>query len=337
MDRKLGIPALLLCFSCFAWAQDCPSGTPSGRCVDVGAALRSMVKLNAGGPYVARAGFPAGIRGSYEVNGQSENMNKLRIIGQALQGYIRANGTLPPAAMLNWQGKPTVSWRVLILPYLGQKALYDQFDLTRSWDDPVNLQLLTKMPDVYRKFGAAFNTTETGFAGIEGRNTLFQRASAQLNGGKSLAGLSPGQVLAVGPVGDFVSLPWTAPGDIPVKRVTALGRARGFSGYGSTFTPLLFLDGSVYLMPNDVDSSAIATWTDVGPQATKPGRCICSPPGMVDVKLTARWDLGPLNVTRTDGLSASFVASQPGIYPVTLRAYDRFGNEYTSSTRVEVR
>ena len=48
-------------------------------------------------------------------------------------------------------GTPLLSWRVAILPYLGEseKALYGQFKLSEPWDSPHNKALLAKMPRVY--------------------------------------------------------------------------------------------------------------------------------------------------------------------------------------------
>ena len=43
-----------------------------------------------------------------------------------------------------------MSWRVLILPFLDQQALYDQFHLDEPWDSPHNRTLIAKMPAVFR-------------------------------------------------------------------------------------------------------------------------------------------------------------------------------------------
>ena len=45
--------------------------------------------------------------------------------------------------------KPLLSWRVGILPYIGEKALYDQFKLDEPWDSPHNKALVEKMPAVF--------------------------------------------------------------------------------------------------------------------------------------------------------------------------------------------
>src|SRR4030095_16557971 len=45
---------------------------------------------------------------------------------------------LPPAYTVDAAGKPLHSWRTLILPYIENKKLYDQIDLSKPWDDPAN-------------------------------------------------------------------------------------------------------------------------------------------------------------------------------------------------------
>lgn len=47
------------------------------------------------------------------------------------------------------QGKPYLSWRVHILPFMEQQALYEQFHLDEPWDSPHNKKLVSKMPDIY--------------------------------------------------------------------------------------------------------------------------------------------------------------------------------------------
>jgi hypothetical protein len=138
------------------------SRVPTDECSNPGAVLLDSVTVSAGGPYNTKAGVSITLHGSYTVAHQTEDMSQLKTIGQALNQYLQANGTYPPAALLNEYGQPTVSWRVLILPYLGEEALYKKFHLKKSWNDPANLCLLEQMPAVYRKQGAPANTTETG-------------------------------------------------------------------------------------------------------------------------------------------------------------------------------
>jgi hypothetical protein len=46
-------------------------------------------------------------------------------------------------------GKPLLSWRVHLLPDLGEAELYKQFKQDEAWDGPTNRNLLEQIPDVY--------------------------------------------------------------------------------------------------------------------------------------------------------------------------------------------
>jgi len=61
---------------------------------------------------------------------------------------------MPPAAVCDPYGKPLYSWRVVILPYVEQQELYNQFHLDEPWDSPHNLTLLPKMPYIYAAPGS---------------------------------------------------------------------------------------------------------------------------------------------------------------------------------------
>ena len=65
----------------------------------------------------------------------------------------RRNKHFPPAAICDKDGKPLLSWRVAILPYLEQGDLYKQFHLDEPWDSPHNSSLIEKMPGTYMDLG----------------------------------------------------------------------------------------------------------------------------------------------------------------------------------------
>jgi hypothetical protein len=77
-------------------------------------------------------------------------MNGLVYIGRAFQAYEKEHGRLPPAAVRDAAGRPLLSWRVLLLPYLEAGELYREFHLDEPWDSPHNRPLLDRMPGVYR-------------------------------------------------------------------------------------------------------------------------------------------------------------------------------------------
>ena len=75
--------------------------------------------------------------------------NNEKQIALALHNYHDQHNSFPPAFSQGKDGKPLLSWRVLILPFLDQQqALYDQFHLDEAWDSPHNRTLIAKMPAV---------------------------------------------------------------------------------------------------------------------------------------------------------------------------------------------
>jgi hypothetical protein len=80
--------------------------------------------------------------------------NQLKQLALAMHMYHDGHKQFPLPATVSADKKPLLSWRVQILPYLGQKALYDQFKLDEPWDSPHNRALVEKMPEVYRQPGS---------------------------------------------------------------------------------------------------------------------------------------------------------------------------------------
>src|SRR5262249_40381611 len=109
-------------------------------------------------------------------------------------------------------GKPLLSWRVAILPYLDQGALYKQFRLDEPWDSDHNKKLLAKMPAVLepplRPDGWRPNTTF--YQVFTGDDTLFPPGKTvkitDVRGGRS----GPLRVVEAGE-----AVPGTKPQDLP--------------------------------------------------------------------------------------------------------------------------
>jgi len=76
--------------------------------------------------------------------------NHEKQIGLAFHNYHETHGALPPLYTVDEEGKPLHSWRVLILPYIEQKSLYDQIRLDEPWDSVHNKQFHDQMPSIYK-------------------------------------------------------------------------------------------------------------------------------------------------------------------------------------------
>lgn len=94
---------------------------------------------------------------------RAQCINHVKVITLAILQYEAAHGHLPPPYTTDDDGNPLHSWRVLILPYLGEDGLYHSIDLEKPWHHPDNLRLQTRMPDVYRCPASHNKVTNPGF------------------------------------------------------------------------------------------------------------------------------------------------------------------------------
>jgi hypothetical protein len=79
-----------------------------------------------------------------------ECRNQLQVIGIALHNYHDTYKTFPPAYIADTSGKPMHSWRVLLLPFMEEQTLYDQYRFDEPWDGPNNRLLANSMPRLFR-------------------------------------------------------------------------------------------------------------------------------------------------------------------------------------------
>jgi hypothetical protein len=90
------------------------------------------------------------VRGGHFNWRRSLCLQNLKQLGIALHNYHEHFETFPPAIVRSSDGRPMHSWRVLLLPCIGQQELYDRYDFTEPWDGPNNRKLLNEMPEIYR-------------------------------------------------------------------------------------------------------------------------------------------------------------------------------------------
>jgi len=104
--------------------------------------------------------------------------NNLRQIGLGIHNFDAAQGALPARVLYTKDDKPGLSWRVHILPYLEQDALFKQFKLDEPWDSPTNRPLIDRMPAVYTspKLPPDANRGKTCYKTFVGINTIFQHS-----------------------------------------------------------------------------------------------------------------------------------------------------------------
>jgi serine/threonine-protein kinase len=113
----------------------------------------------------------------------TQSINNLNLLALAFHHYHNTYGHFPAPAITDKDGKPLLSWRVDILPFVEQDKLYKQFHRDEPWDSEHNKKLLELMPKIFAaphelKPAEPYNTYYQVFVGKDapfaaGRKTRF--------------------------------------------------------------------------------------------------------------------------------------------------------------------
>ncbi|MDR0328286.1 MAG: DUF1559 domain-containing protein [Planctomycetaceae bacterium] len=107
---------------------------------------------------------------SMEIQPCVKNMKTLVLAFHTLHSV---NDKLPPPFTVDNNGKPLHSWRVLVLPYVEQSALYESIRLNEPWDSEYNKQFHDKMPAVFRcPSGTGNPNRDTIYCMVVGNETV---------------------------------------------------------------------------------------------------------------------------------------------------------------------
>jgi prepilin-type processing-associated H-X9-DG protein len=100
--------------------------------------------------------------------------SNLRMIGLGLQAYYNAHGYFPPPYVADATGKPIHSWRTLVLPFLDNQDLFEEFKLDEPWGEPNNRKLADVGIGIYHcRELLGYKPGLTGYVLIRGPGTAF--------------------------------------------------------------------------------------------------------------------------------------------------------------------
>lgn len=159
---------------------------------------------------------------------------------------------MTPAAIRDDNGRPLLSWRVTILPYLERQTLLEKFDLHERWNSFHNSRLLGEEPKFYISPQASENFSgETNVVGIVDDGTVLTRdgisdAADLLEGGSM-------KIMAVELAGTGIA--WSEPRDITIDEfIAATRRSRSDTGLRPLYSGgvvCMFINGMVRFVPTD--------------------------------------------------------------------------------------
>ncbi len=148
-------------------------------------------------------------------------------------------------------GKPLLSWRVKVLPYLEEETLYRQFNLSETWDSEHNKALVSKMPKVFRGMNRDDEQqSSTTFQRITGSKTLFPQAMQAVFDGKKIPDGPESTILLIE---GAKAIPWTQPGDLSFdgEKTPAISHAH------QDGVLAVFVDGTVRTIPPATDDKTL--------------------------------------------------------------------------------
>jgi hypothetical protein len=189
------------------------------------------------------------VQASREAARRMSSTNNLKQIALAMYNYHDTYGHFPPAAITSPTGEPLLSWRVALLPFLEEQALYSRFKLDEPWNSPNNLALVREMPKVFADPSIA------GPAGTESGLTNYHLAIGdnfltKPTGKTRLAEITDGTsntIMAIAGNDDSLR-PWTSTDDVKIDPVDPLANFRRANGFVAAFG-----DGSVSMIAPGID------------------------------------------------------------------------------------
>ncbi len=139
-----------------------------------------------------------------------KDSNNLKQLGLGMWNYHDTmNGFPSPDGTTGAKGKPLLSWRVHLLPYVEQGNLYKQFKLDEPWDSPTNKKLIEQMPVLYASPLASDPVGQTRYKVFVGPGAAFERGKKT-----RITDITDGTSNTILIVGGGEAVVWTKPDDI---------------------------------------------------------------------------------------------------------------------------
>jgi prepilin-type processing-associated H-X9-DG protein len=176
-----------------------------------------------------------------------QSMNNLKQIGLAMHNHAAAHRTFPPAYKADKNGKPLLSWRVLILPFTEEQPLYREFHLDEPWDSPHNKKLIARMPAVYQSpTSSVGGLGKTNYLTVRGKDTIF--SGEEGIGFASITDGTSNTIMTV-EVPDSKAVIWTKPDDFEYDEENPM---KGLIGLQPGGFNVGFADGSVHFIRSSI-------------------------------------------------------------------------------------
>ncbi|MGH7169539.1 MAG: DUF1559 domain-containing protein [Gemmataceae bacterium] len=202
-----------------------------------------------------RAFLPTLVRRTYQAMHRRVGVNSLHRLALAMHNYADTyKHRLPASATFDKQGKPLLSWRVHLLPFLDEQKLYQEFHLDEPWDSSHNRKLIARMPEVYQGSNLKLNGEgKTIYLLPVGKDAAFKegpegpRMPADFRDGTS-------NTILIVEADDAHAVPWTKPEDL---KLDPQHPERGLGGHFHGGFLVAIADGSVRFVSKTISKRTL--------------------------------------------------------------------------------
>ncbi len=182
-------------------------------------------------------------------------------IGLALYLYHEKYGAFPPAYIADESGRPMHSWRVLILPFLGEQQLYDEYRFDEPWNGPNNSRLKDRIVPRYNCRGDMKGprlpaTSMTSYVAIVGPETAWpgEKSTTRADFTDPTA-----ETLFVVETTNS-NIRWSEPRDLLAAQIAPVINSKSAPGLSSVHlggAQVLFADGHVEFLPEKLPAATV--------------------------------------------------------------------------------
>lgn len=207
------------------------------------------------------------MRGAWDLQRRFECEANLEQIATAVSLYEADYGSFPPPYTTDAEGNRLQSWRTLLLPYLGEEALYESLELDEPWDSEANRLWHGTPVDVYQcPADSSGDSTNTSYVMIVGGEGVFDdgkpRKAVEVTDGASAT------ILLVEVTGGGIH--WMEPRDLQWEEMDfAVNGTKSISSEHEGGAHVMMCDGSVKFLKDDMPPAEVrALATRAGEEPT---------------------------------------------------------------------